>query len=286
MGRIAIFCIACLLSACAGREGTAGFAAWEADLRAAGKLRADRNPDDAPYGRAEIVRNFAKVGFGSEFEIVSGDYVPLGVDREAPLTRWEGPVRYALLGQTGRADARRVAEVAERLSRATGLDIRADRGRPNLMIFVLDADGREEVGELFASAPDYRPLADLYEAWARDPRWPCAAEFYFTPPGEPGAHSIYFAVVYIRAEVTGLSRRSCFEEEMAQTMGLARDDPSLRPSIFNDDEEFALMTAHDEALLRVLYDPRLQPGMRHGEAMPVVRRIVRDLELPDRAAAD
>ena len=32
-------------------------------------------------------------------------------------------------------------------------------------------------------------------------------------------------------------------------MGLANDSPEARPSIFNDDEEYALLTGHDEMLL-------------------------------------
>jgi hypothetical protein len=269
-----------LISACAGTPGAADFARWDATLRAEGKLRADRAPIDAPFGRRDIVENFAKIGFGSEFEIVGGRYVPLAHDAEAPLTRWEGPVDYALVGDFREADAETVARFAGRLGRATGVAIRpAGEGDADLMIFVLDAESRAALGRRFAGSPDYAPLRDLYDAWAGDPAWPCAAEFYFTPPDRPGAYAIYFAVVYIRAELSGISRVSCFEEEIAQTMGLARDDPTLRPSIFNDDEEFALMTEHDAALLSVLYDPRLEPGMRLSEAMPIVRRIVAEMPL-------
>jgi hypothetical protein len=53
----------------------------------------------------------------------------------------------------------------------------------------------------------------------------------------------------------------------------------VRPSIFNDDGEFALLTEHDEHLLRILYDPRLKPGMTAEEAMPLVRRIVAGIPL-------
>lgn len=274
----AALCLALLLAGCAAGGTEASFARWDADLRAAGKLRADRDPIDAPYGREDLIRNFAKVGFGSEFEIVDGDYTPLDLDRDAPLTRWEEPIRYAVLGNPTEKDAAEVEAFADRLSAITGLRIGEAEDSANLMIFLLDERGRREVGRLFRASDEYGPLADLFDAWAGDPAWPCAAEFYFTPPDRDGAYAIYFAIVYIRAEVSGISRRSCIEEEIAQTMGLARDDPSLRPSVFNDDEEFALMTEHDADLLRVLYDPRLEPGMRADEAMPIVRRIVEDLD--------
>ena len=81
----------------------------------------------------------------------------------------------------------------------------------------------------------------------------------------------------IRAELPQRLRTSCVHEELAQGRGLANDSPDARPSIFNDDEEFALLTRHDELLLKILYDPRLRPGMPRAEAEPIVRRIAAEL---------
>lgn len=263
-----------LLCACTSSISDADFARWDANLRAAGKLRAERAPIDAPYTSRDLAENFAKIGFGSEFEIVDGRYSAIGADKSAPLTRWGGPIRYGLFGDYDPQDKASVAGFGLRLTQATGLEIRRAEQDPNMLIFFLDEVGRDQVGALFEREPEYRPLADLFSAWAADPKWPCSAEFYYHAPDRPDAYEIYFAVVYIRTEVTGLSRRSCIEEEIAQTLGLARDDPSLRPSIFNDDEEFALMTDHDAALLSLLYDERLRPGMTAATAMPIVRQIL------------
>ncbi len=71
-------------------------------------------------------------------------------------------------------------------------------------------------------------------------------------------------------------RKSCVHEEMAQAMGLTNDSPNARPSIFNDDEEFAFLTRHDEILLRMLYDPRLKAGMESYEVIPLLPAIARD----------
>ena len=62
-----------------------------------------------------------------------------------------------------------------------------------------------------------------------------------------------------------------------QALGLGNDHSEVRPSIFNDDEEFALLTRHDEYLLRILYDPRLKSGMTAEEAVPIVRQIIREM---------
>ena len=59
-------------------------------------------------------------------------------------------------------------------------------------------------------------------------------------------------------------------------MGLPNDSPQARPSLFNDDLEFALLTEHDAILLRMLYDPRLRPGMTADEARPLLPAIARD----------
>jgi hypothetical protein len=66
-------------------------------------------------------------------------------------------------------------------------------------------------------------------------------------------------------------------EEIAQGLGLANDSPRARPSIFNDDEEFALLTRQDELMLKMLYNPALRPGMTLEEARPIVARLAAQL---------
>ncbi|MCP4818328.1 MAG: DUF2927 domain-containing protein, partial [Shimia sp.] len=62
----------------------------------------------------------------------------------------------------------------------------------------------------------------------------------------------------------------------AQGLGLPNDDPKARPSIFNDDDEFALLTTHDEMLLHMLYDQRLSAGMTVDEARPIIYILARE----------
>ena len=94
---------------------------------------------------------------------------------------------------------------------------------------------------------------------------------------EAGSTTYTKAVALIRGEHPDLLRLACIHEELAQGLGLANDSPQARPSIFNDDEEFGLLTTHDELLLRMLYDPRLTPGMSAAEAAPIARRIASEL---------
>ena len=60
------------------------------------------------------------------------------------------------------------------------------------------------------------------------------------------------------------------QHPLAQGLGLPNDSPRARPSIFNDDEEFALLTRMDEDMLRILYNPALRPGMSEAEARPII----------------
>ena len=88
------------------------------------------------------------------------------------------------------------------------------------------------------------------------------------------------AIAIIRAEHPPLMQRACIEEELAQGLGLANDSPYARPSIFNDDDEFATLTAMDAVMLQILYDHRLQPGMTLEQALPRLHQIAAKLNTP------
>jgi hypothetical protein len=66
---------------------------------------------------------------------------------------------------------------------------------------------------------------------------------------------------------------SCLHEEIAQGLGLPNDSPAARPSIFNDDQEFALLTPMDEMMLKMLYNPALTPGMTADQARPIIDQL-------------
>lgn len=54
---------------------------------------------------------------------------------------------------------------------------------------------------------------------------------------------------------------SCIVEELTQILGLPNDSEKVFPSIFNDRSTDQLLSGLDLVLLKLLYDPRLQPGM-------------------------
>lgn len=265
-----------MLAACGGRPTSGEFAAYEAMLKGEGRLRTERAPADAPYTRADLVRDFELVALRHE-----ADSLQPGSSDNAlpnPLQRWEGPIRYLVAGSAvTAADRAEVASLMGRIAELTGLDVApADAtGGANFLILITDPAERDSVSaDLARSAPAF---ARTFELWRRHSELICVADNLFDRSG----NVLVAALVVIGEETGGLLRRACLHEEIVQALGLANDHPAVRPSIFNDDGEFALLTEHDEQLLRILYDPRLRPGMDATEALPVVRLIVAELDVPE-----
>jgi hypothetical protein len=262
---------AIVLAGCAGYRSADDFARLEAKLRADGKLRTETAPADAPYDAEDLVANFARIALHHEASVQHRG----GEDnwRPNPVKRWQGPLNYALRGDAVTPqDRAEVARLMARVAAATGLEISEVGQGWNFLILITTA---EERGRYSAELARLSPgVAATFDLWRQSPQVICIANDPFS--NEDGRR-LSDGMVAIGAEVGGLLRRACLHEEIVQSLGLANDHPEARPSIFNDDGEFALLTAHDEDLLRILYDPGLAPGMSADEAMPVVRRIARQM---------
>jgi len=174
-------------------------------------------------------------------------------------------------GERAAADRTLVGEFTRRLEGLTGLDMRlsADRDANFLVMFLNSEEQQEFAGALLRRYPFIEPA--VIDAFRNSPKEVFCVAYAFAHPSDPAAYAA--AIVLVKAEHGPRMRESCVHEEMAQAMGLANDSRTARPSIFNDDEEFALLTQHDEILLRMLYDPRLTPGMSRAEALPFLPTI-------------
>ena len=280
-------------------------------LEQRGGFRTERAPEDATFDNDDLAQSFRLTAF--EFE---EDPFGTGEVREGPrsrpmLRRWEDEINYLVLslgaGSDGADDY--VETFIARLRGLTGRVFRKAKPRskraegdpaPDLMIAVgsgqlfdlMIAEARRtEDDDGFRGK---RKLSERLAVWHRSTS-PCAGWLVWQRParadddaaednataddaGPPKPNgTITFAFVAVRSDLSETITQSCLEEEIAQVMGLPNDNDAVRPSLFNDDEEFALLTRHDEMLLKILYDPRLSPGMIPGEAMPIVRTIAREL---------
>jgi hypothetical protein len=241
-----------------------------------GLLRSDGGGPDTPFTDAMLARNFVRIALFDEYAEGSGLSGPQQMSR---LRRWDQPIRMSVehgastpADQAAR-DRASVAAYAARLSRLTGVRITQTRVNPNFHVLFLDEDERRAIGpRLREMAPGIADSSVI--AIQNLPRSTFCLVVAFS---QPGRWTYARAIAIVRAEHPDLMRLSCIHEELAQGMGLANDSPQARPSIFNDDEEFALLTRHDELLLRMLYDPRLSPGMTPAEAAPIARQIAAEL---------
>lgn len=258
----------------ASRSAARHYARVQSDLLARGLLRRDGGGPDTPYSDRQLTENFVRIALFDEYVSRGGRLV--AQQSESSLRRWEQPIRFGLrFGETV-PDAQRakdranVASYVRRLGRATGHPMSMGTGNGNFTVLMLNEDERAAIGpELQKLVPGIdRAAIRTIENLPRDT---LCLVFATTTANS----SVYTrAVAIIRAEHPDLLRLSCIHEELAQGLGLANDSPEARPSIFNDDEEFGLLTTHDEQLLRILYDDRLEPGMTAIEAKPIVKKIV------------
>ena len=245
----------------------------QADLLAQGLLRTGGGGVDTPYSDTDLARNFERIAFYDEYARDQGLKKSNGLSGH--LRKWKGPVRIGIeygasVSQAQRAaDDAQVAAYAARLARITGHPISANSRNPNFHVFIMSEDDRHVARKRAAQIiPGISPAS--LEFFDNLPR---SILCFVITAGSEEDYEYTRAIAFIRAEHPKLMRQSCVHEELAQGLGLANDSPSARPSIFNDDDEFALLTTHDEELLRVLYNPALRPGMSADEARPIFRRL-------------
>ncbi len=257
--------------------GRAYYAKIEANYLAQDRMREDGGGPDAPFTTRDLVENFLAIAFFDEFAEQDGMLVAGG--GENLLHRWQGPVRVGLVFGASVPEADRKAERDEiaayvrRLSRISGLPMWMNDRNPNHTVFILGPEERRGAGPLIRAVAPETSIGAIrsVEDMRRDIY--CTA-FTFNSGQSPVIDS---AVSVIRSELTPKLRSLCVHEELAQSLGLINDSPRARPSIFNDNEEYALLTRQDELMLKMLYDPRLRPGMTLAEARPIVELIAADL---------
>lgn len=246
------------------------YKALQRDLLTRGLLRTDGGGIDTPFDADDLATTFEALAFYDEYG---------GSGAAGALARWESPVRInAEFGPSvplAQRDADRdsLRNYADRLARITGHPIFTVSSRANFHVIYASLDDSAFVAERVRELLPAISARDL-SLLAAPPR-----NFYCLVvagglEGDPLSYTQ--GVALVRAEHPDVLRRSCLHEEVAQGLGLRNDSPRARPSIFNDDDEFALLTSFDEKLLQMLYDPRLHTGMSVEDARPVIRILARE----------
>ena len=255
------------------------YARVQADLLSQGLLRTDGGGPDTPFAAHNLTSTISCASRSYDEYVSRGGTAGGPTDGEpaAPMGTTRCACRCisaATISPAQRTrDGNALAQYARRLRSASGHPISVTSANGNFHVLILHEEERRAYG------PKLRQLVPgIGDTAVRTvetmPRDTFCLVFAFSR-GE--AQSYTRAVAVIRAEHPDLLRLSCIHEEVAQGLGLANDSPRARPSIFNDDEEFALLTTHDELLLRILYDKRLRTGMVASEARPIVTSIANEL---------
>jgi hypothetical protein len=245
----------------------------QAELLSQGLIRTDMGGADTPFTETMLVQNFLRIAFYEEYDRALG-----GTTRaEAPiaLTRWAAPVRVDLRfgasvpveDQT--TDTLRLASYLDRLKRLTGHPVGLSDRSPNVTVFIANLDERRALGPAIAALMPELTQSQIASMANMDRNTYCQV----ITQSDPATSTYTGAVVVIPSEHPDLLAMSCIHEEIAQALGLPNDSGRARPSIFNDDQEFALLTRQDEMMLQMLYAPELRPGMTEAEARPIVETL-------------
>ena len=249
------------------------YAKVQAALLSEGLLRTDTNPQDAPFTTQTLTENFLRIALFEEY--AGGQVAHRATATPISLLRWKDPVRVALRfgaavpASQQAADRGHVTSYLAHLSTITGHPINLSEKSPNFWLYIASVDDRATLGPaLNAEIPGL--TAGQRQSMTHMDR----GTYCQVLTQSDAASSTYArAVVVIPAEHPDLMRLACMHEELAQSLGLPNDSKAARPSIFNDDQEFALLTHQDELMLQILYDPALTPGMTGAEARPIVETL-------------
>jgi hypothetical protein len=249
------------------------YGAVQAELLGQGLMRTDMGGPDTPFTDQMLTTNFLRIAFYEEYDRDLGGTVR----HEAPiaLTRWVLPVRVALrFGASVPADVRatdtlRISSYLARLQRLTGHPVGLADSDTDFTVFVDNIDERRALGPVLKTLlPELTP-SQIGSMTDMDRNTYCQV----ITQSDPATSTYSGAVAVIPSEHPDLMFMACVHEELAQALGLPNDSGLARPSIFNDDQEFALLTRQDEMMLKMLYDPALHPGMTETEARPIVEML-------------
>lgn len=243
-------------------------------LQSRGLLRTDHSAKDIPYNVDDLVRNFETVVFYDEYQ--RGSAFEKSKGKKAKLSKWVSPIRLQVhfgpsIGQaTATEDKNTIEGFVTKIASITSHPISVVEENSNFDVLI--SREHEHLALLEELKSTGAPvIAGVNRILEQMPRNIHCLVLAFSDTSSRDTYS--YALAVIRAEHPKILKQACIHEEIAQGLGLSNDSPRARPSIFNDDDEFALLTDHDAFLLKMLYDPRLTPGLSLFKARPILRQI-------------
>ena len=243
-----------------------------------GLLRQDGGGEDTPFDVDDIVEAFEQLAFYNEYDIDKNKLLPNS--NAVSLAKWKSSTNISVRfgGSVDEKqkdkDLKEINGLISNLSKITNHKIKISQQNVNMYVVVAkQKEIKSLISEIGLKRPEFDPKRiPIITQLPKDIH--CMAMTSMS--SEPNS-AISSALVIIRSELPTIMRKACIHEEIAQSLGLTNDSHFARPSIFNDDDEFATLTKLDEILLQILYDHRLQLGISRKEAAQLVKQIATEI---------
>ena len=208
--------------------------------------------DDKLASVATLERIFARLGAG------------FGKDnnRKAWVRKWVSPIRVELVNQQSDDDARLVREAMNKVVPYTGIPVEfpPKTGGTNFHVrFVKRQELKDEIQKRLQGEEGLSELPEGTVCFAL-PR---------------GLNNIGYADIFVAYDGGEQLRDACIIHETMHALGLIGHHKAFGPSalfLHNlGQQEFSL---NDRILLRTLYDPLIEPGMNHDEAIEIAKGLI------------
>jgi len=207
------------------------------------------------------MRGFLALSFGSDLLIGAK---PHG------LRRFDHPIRVAVIGGGGvdRAAAMRkvIADYAVQV--------------PNLHLSIAPAAASADIELRLINEKDFTAAlssafgAEITKTFVRRTNPQCMTSVKSDADGAI-VHSVTFIIVD-KGDAVFLD---CAYHELLHAFGLSNHDQRNPWTTLNQRRMVGYLTVYDRALLALLYDPRIKPGMTARQARATLPRVIQDLGL-------
>ena len=218
----------------------------------------------------KIVENFLGVVFGP----ASAHLAP------QPLRKWVKPIRVSVIGTGPSKVSSLVQSHLEHLKYLTKHDIEyLPQGDVNYVVLMTPDIATDVLTTHRALARNFFVSDAVMEQTVNSHRG--KSQCYYVTAWNDAL--IQGALVVVPSGRDIATIYLCLIRQMAQALGLLYNGASPDFSVFSNATRFVDLTTQDMTFLRMLYDPRLKPGMSLDDVRRLAPEILRDIETRRRA---
>jgi hypothetical protein len=219
-------------------------------------------PQYTRFSDAELQRGFMALAFGSDLRVGAA---PRGI------RRYVGPIRAQVISSGSIDRGAAMARIVDEYARKT----------PGLHLNIVTAPASADPAEVEVRLIDEKDFKSalraafgdkIAKAFVARTNPQCMTSVKSDADGVI-THSVSFIIVDKGDDVF----LDCAYHELLHAFGLSNHDPRNRWTTLNQNRLVGYLSAYDRALLTVLYDPRITPGLTPAQARAVLPRVVRDI---------